>query len=549
MEKKKNCGQCGKFLALKNYEKYGGKRGKKSGLQSYRSICRECRKKIKNIKELKVKARLLLDFFNGKCYECNADVTLLPSIEFHHPDPNLKTASWRKIRGKNYNEAIKWIINDQVIPLCGNCHSKKQAKYYNLFINLIEKELFQKTPEEIDNLIDQSIKKHPNRFNVQKYPKIKYQIKRWIRKCFIVEQFTNGTCIVCKKINIPINLPAFKIHHREPRLKDLTWDKLQDLDCEEILRILKKENCVIICSNCHSIFHSNYGLLIKDILKDLLNEKDKRIFEKKVNQLYNSLEKRINEYEIDFENINFKSPLKLEFPQQDVWKKQLLSIYYFSQRANLNVFTVNNLSFFLKKSYNSAYLEVKGLLKRNYLETVDTEDFSQKIFTVSSLGMSKVKEIERINENTAQKIKNKILNIDLPTLDLEKSRSEHDEILILYSLIIFDIIQKRGFNEFVIKDLTERINRKHAHIAKTIKDKLFPHKFVEPIINPRYIKRVTTAKVYKLTEKGFKLANENSNRIQTKKKSPIDPFINKTSKNHNDNENSEKDLAIDDSKK
>ena len=115
---------------------------------------------LKVIRKFRKKFRLISEHFNGKCHSCGVDLTLvlLPSTHFHHPHPELKSATWHTIRGKKYNEILKWAIRDRVVPLCANCHLNQQSKIVNLFEGLIYKrDIFQKNAEQIDKLIDFSI--------------------------------------------------------------------------------------------------------------------------------------------------------------------------------------------------------------------------------------------------------------------------------------------------------------------------------------------------------------------------------------------------------
>lgn len=96
---------------------------------------------------------------------------------------------------------------------------------------------------------------------------LKIQVKKFVRKRFVLEQLYNGQCVGCGKITIYDNLPALEIHHRNEELKTFAkWQEIANLDCEDILKLLINEDCVCLCSNCHVFIHSKYHNLIDEII-------------------------------------------------------------------------------------------------------------------------------------------------------------------------------------------------------------------------------------------------------------------------------------------
>jgi len=49
--------------------------------------------------------------------------------------------------------------------------------------------------------------------------RIKYRIKKWIKKRIIIEILYNGACIGCRNIRSNDKLPALDFHHRNPKIK------------------------------------------------------------------------------------------------------------------------------------------------------------------------------------------------------------------------------------------------------------------------------------------------------------------------------------------
>lgn len=78
--------------------------------------------------------------------------------------------------------------------------------------------------------------------------------------------------IKCNECGLGVNfLPALEFHH--PNSKSDSWDKLRSRPLARIIKSLDKEECDLICSNCHKLKHSKYFNLYKsEILSDLNKE-------------------------------------------------------------------------------------------------------------------------------------------------------------------------------------------------------------------------------------------------------------------------------------
>jgi len=51
-------------------------------------------------------------------------------------------------------------------------------------------------------------------------------------------------------------LPALEFHHRNPNQKEIKWEHLSKYPHDNIINILKNEDCICLCKNCHSLVHS-----------------------------------------------------------------------------------------------------------------------------------------------------------------------------------------------------------------------------------------------------------------------------------------------------
>jgi len=256
---RKECGRCHEIKPFDNFEFRRDSR-KENGY--YRNNCKECRLECKQIYALRNKCKIIQNIYKGKlkgkCQKCNTSIERLPSLDFHHPIPELKS---RRIKFGhiNWEKAMKKLENERVNLECKNCHSQEQAKNYykyERFIQGFEKK-FQEgnpNPAQIEKAIGKLVRQHSEHIHVNDRP----QFKRWVRKYIVISELYNGKCIACEQITIKNNLPGLQFHHRNlknPNRKK--WKKLLFRPIPEIVKILKSENCVGICANCQRMIHSH----------------------------------------------------------------------------------------------------------------------------------------------------------------------------------------------------------------------------------------------------------------------------------------------------
>jgi hypothetical protein len=61
-----------------------------------------------------------------------------------------------------------------------------------------------------------------------------------------------GKCHLCGYNKCPA---ALDLHHPDPTIKEMGWDKLRKHSLIFILKHIKEQNMVLICSNCHRQEH------------------------------------------------------------------------------------------------------------------------------------------------------------------------------------------------------------------------------------------------------------------------------------------------------
>lgn len=185
MSKNKNlkkCERCNKTLPYSKFYTVSKKNNKP------RPYCKKCHSILGLIYKYRKKLRIVTNHFEGKCHNCNKNFLILPALQFHHTEPDIKTKSWRKIYGLSESKIIKRFREERVILLCSNCHLKKQAIILNEYRDLIlKKNLFSLETKEINKKIfmkTDHISEKLDRMHIRQ------KIREWIKKRFIIDYRT-----------------------------------------------------------------------------------------------------------------------------------------------------------------------------------------------------------------------------------------------------------------------------------------------------------------------------------------------------------------------
>jgi len=128
---RKECGRCHK---IKSHEYFRKRQGR---LHSLHSVCEKCRQIINGITNFKKQIKIITLLFDKRCHNCHSGLQILPAMEFHHLNPYSKKYSWRDLRGRNIDEIIRIIKNENLQVLCRNCHSCAEITNYDKFKEII----------------------------------------------------------------------------------------------------------------------------------------------------------------------------------------------------------------------------------------------------------------------------------------------------------------------------------------------------------------------------------------------------------------------------
>jgi len=319
--------------------------------------------------------------FKDICNECRISIKYLPCFQFHHSGLKSKSVFWDDIKYRPYNEIKKAMIKEKVIVLCSNCHEKRQAVFYNQFKDIIyKKNLFQLSGDEINILINQTLKEKGKKNK-------KMRLKGWIKQRMFIEQLYEGRCLGCGKICDKDSLPSFVFHHRSKK-KINSWTNMKSVNFNRIFNWLKRDDCVCLCANCHSMLHSTLFLKYAEII---LKDKNLKLGIK--NEVYDLITK-IKKYKFkDKIVINF---LKRRYSYGKLWKEYLEHIYNISCNTNSDLVKFSALERSLRK--RNVTREILDVLEEKKLIKIDIhKSFSR--YPVIKLNKSGIKLAEESLQN------------------------------------------------------------------------------------------------------------------------------------------------------
>lgn len=327
--KEKECAKCHKIKPYEDFVKR--KRGK------VEFICTKCKLEASSVRMFKNKLSLISEIYEGKfnfkCNECESNISILPALEFHHPIQDFKNISWSKHRHANFNDIIKQLEDEKVLLLCANCHSLRQSKIFTRYREIIlKKNLFLNSAEEIHELVLEYVEKVDRDKNGNQRSKIKYNVITWIKKRYIIEQLYQGKCVGCGKIKIMDNLPAYDFHHKNFKLEKANgsiWRRILTKEVTTIIELLIKEECVVLCSNCHRLVHATH---FNSNVDNILDGE----FSKAAKLNYLNITNNIRKFK--FIQTDIVDPLKKKIKYGEIWKEYLILIYQFSLGKKSNIF-------------------------------------------------------------------------------------------------------------------------------------------------------------------------------------------------------------------
>ncbi len=458
------------------------------------------------------KAKLFFKYYNCKCHDCGLNVEYLPCLQLHHYGE--KRYSWRQLKRMNIGVVEKILKTEEAHPLCTNCHLKQQAKKFYKFNDIIMRDgLFNYSTPELLALIDNYIDFHLDYINssLSKKNHLKDTIKKWCKKRYIIEVFFGGKCPCCGMILTKYNLPIFIIHHLgKIEVKKNLWNSIRHLYIDQIIQIFKEQKCIMICANCHEIYHSSFSYCAEEILDKMdIEENSKLSYLETINTLYKTISYQIENFDLITYNRDYRTLFKLPIFQYDTWKENLLFLYYYMKKSCLNWFFVMNLEEIFDLPRGEGYRFISRLSEKYYIKPIDFKNSYQKRYILTEMGISKAQNLEKSLPKVSIKIKEIVSNLDYSYDPNINDKDYFSDILIKYTYYIYNLIEEKEFNEFIIPELTEKIGKDIKTVRLHIKDKLIPESLVELVDFPLITFKDKEKEVYKLTPKGFNLLEIN----------------------------------------
>ena len=251
---RKECGRCHEIKPISHFIL------RRDKTKPYpKSTCKKCDLINKQIYALSNKYKIIQNIYGGKlkgkCQECDTGASMLPAIEFHHLDPNLKKISWHSQMYKNWEKTKEKLEKEKVTLLCRNCHFKQRSKIYNKYEEIIQKKEIglNTTNKEILHYVKRKITLHHQSH-------LRNQVILHIKKRNIINQLYGGKCVGCKQITTEENLPTLNFHHRNKSNLDKSnvWNRINHLEFKKIKIELIKKDCVSLCGNCHQLIDSHH---------------------------------------------------------------------------------------------------------------------------------------------------------------------------------------------------------------------------------------------------------------------------------------------------
>ncbi len=276
--------------------------------------CIECRNRIIALRNFKNKFLTISSINNNSiigCSQCGLTIEYLPAISTHHPHSN-KTVSYAEIRQKDLQYLIKKLKEERIVFRCVNCHSLElnySYVFYNFKDFLMERNIFtNSTPILLNKKIDDLIIR--SNFKVEKR-----ELKRLLKKRYIIETLFGGYCVGCRNVGIDF-LPAFHFHHSDHSIKEFTWSEhFRDLKIPEIIEIILDEQIICLCGNCHQLVEASH---FPNIASDIFSKE----LSLQVKVLYQQLNSNIMNFKINENKISFYDPIDGIESNSDYYKKR-----------------------------------------------------------------------------------------------------------------------------------------------------------------------------------------------------------------------------------
>jgi Mn-dependent DtxR family transcriptional regulator len=426
------------------------------------------------------KRYIIEKIFGGHCIGCE-EVTIftnLPSLSFHHRDPAIKNVGIEEIfRGNDCKTIYEIILKEAAVCLCANCHSlldtDLQLHLDNIFNNTMEN--FKKNYKEMH-------RKLINNINNFKFKQL--EVKSPLKLEFGHKEIWELNLL---EAYFFLQENQFSNFWTSEFIKSFNYERQY---ANEIMNKLEKKGYLRKVTEKHHI-QVKYEMTKKgkNIVKDLIEK-------------HKTVSKMIQE-RAKLQEHNFLDESERTLSYNDVIKRYPFHIFKIILQNGFNEFTIVQLSEKVEKlprTINKNFIE--KLIPEGIVEKVEMPLYIQifqynNVFRLTNKGYKLIKEyfkksptFEEINKFKVKKIRND---------------------LIRYSIFIFNLIQDKGFNEFIKKEIYELAQTEQKDLGRftgyLMRTQLIPEGIIKEVKDPQFIsKDIPATKIYELHEKGIEIA-------------------------------------------
>jgi len=90
---------------------------------------------LKRVIQLVKKREVIRELYGSKCIGCRKNFLQdnLPALQFHHRDEKndiKRSETSKKIKNYEYNHLKEWLLRENCVALCGNCHKMLHSKHF-----------------------------------------------------------------------------------------------------------------------------------------------------------------------------------------------------------------------------------------------------------------------------------------------------------------------------------------------------------------------------------------------------------------------------------
>lgn len=401
----------------------------------------------------------------------------LPALTFHHRDPVIKNVKIEEIfRGNDCKTIYEIILKEDVVCLCANCHSLLDT---NLHLHLDY--IFNDTMENFKKnykMMHRKLIRNINNFKIKQL-----EVKSPLKLEFGHKEIWE------------LNLLEAYFFLQENQISNFwTSEFIKSFNYErqyanEIMNKLEKKGYLRKVTEKHHI----------QVKYEMTNKGKNNV--KVLIEKHKVVSKKIKE-RAKLQEHNFIDESERTLSYNDVIKRYPFHIFKIILQNGFNEFTNIQLSEKVERTPKTININFREkLIPKGIVEKVETPLYIQiyqynNVFRLTNKGYKLIKEYFKKSPTFEE----------INKFDIKKIRND----LIRYSIFIFNLIQDKGFNEFIKKEIYKLAQTEQKDLGRftgyLIRTKLIPEGIIKEVKDPQFIsKDIPATKIYELTDKGYNI--------------------------------------------